>query len=190
MPAKFFPDNVVGLIGEPPCQSWSEAGSLRGIDDARGQLFYDYIRILREKKPLFFVAKNVSGILAFLFPNHEYFVGSFSPIYMSRNRVRSWDKPAFTVQASGRQCQLHPQAPKMVKVGKNQQIFVEGKEALYRRLTVREVARVQSFPDDFQLLYSDLNLGYKMVGNAVPVNLAYHLALSIRDALRSAGVSI
>ena len=190
LPAKFFPDNAVGLIGEPPCQSWSEAGSLRGIDDARGQLFYDYIRILREKKPLFFVAENVSGMLAFLLPNHEYFVGSFSPIYMSCNRVRSWDKPAFTVQASGRQCQLYPQAPKMVKVGENRQIFVAGQEALYRRLTVREVARIQSFPDNFQFRYTDLNLGYKMVGNAVPVNLAYHLALSIRGALLSAGVSI
>jgi len=275
-----FPDNVLGLIGDPPCQSWSEAGTLRGINDERGKLFYDYIRILRDKQLLFFVAENVSGMLvmrhrgavlsflnafdeagyvvkmqlinandydvaedrervfyvgfrkelsltnyqifpplaykptlrdaiwdlreyaiparernhtnghACISPNHEYYIGSFSPIYMSRNRVRNWDEPAFTVQASGRQCQLHPQAPKMVKVGKNQQIFAEGKEALYRRLTVREVARVQSFPDDFQLLYSDLNLGYKMVGNAVPVNLAYHLALSIRDALRSAGVSI
>jgi len=280
LPANLFPDNLLGLIGGPPCQSWSEAGTLRGIEDARGQLFYDYIRILREKKPLFFVAENVSGMLAArhqnavrsfldafsdagydvkmklmnandyevaedrervfyvgfrkelqltsysfpapitprltlrdaiwdlretarpareknktngtacLFPNHEYFVGSFSPIYMSRNRVRSWDEPAFTVQASGRQCQLHPQAPKMIKVGENQQIFVQGQEALYRRLTVREVARVQSFPDSFQLLYTDLNLGYKMVGNAVPVNLAYHLALSIREALASAGISI
>lgn len=45
-------------------------------------------------------------------PNHEYFIGAFSPIFMSRNRVRSWDEPGFTVQASGRQCQLHPQAPK------------------------------------------------------------------------------
>ena len=109
---------------------------------------------------------------------------------MSRNRIRSWDKPAFTVQASGRQCQLYPQAPKVVKVGENRQIFVAGQEALYRRLTVREVARIQSFPDNFQFLYTDLNLGYKMVGNAVPVNLAYHLALSIRGALLSAGVSI
>ena len=58
LPAKFFPDNAVGLIGKPPCQSWSEAGSLRGIDDARGQLFYDYIRILREKKPLFLLRKT------------------------------------------------------------------------------------------------------------------------------------
>lgn len=28
-----------GIIGGPPCQSWSEAGALRGIDDKRGQLF-------------------------------------------------------------------------------------------------------------------------------------------------------
>ena len=44
--------------------------------------------------------------------NNEYFTGSYSTIFMSRNRVKSWDEQAFTVQASGRQCQLHPQAPK------------------------------------------------------------------------------
>ena len=44
--------------------------------------------------------------------NHEYFTGAYSTIFMSRNRVRAWDEQAFTVQASGRQCQLHPQAPK------------------------------------------------------------------------------
>jgi len=53
-----------GIIGGPPCQSWSEAGSLRGINDVRGQLFFDYIRILKAKQPKFFVAENVSGMLA------------------------------------------------------------------------------------------------------------------------------
>ncbi len=38
-----------GIIGGPPCQSWSEAGSLRGINDKRGQLFFDFIRILEAK---------------------------------------------------------------------------------------------------------------------------------------------
>lgn len=59
-----LPDNIDGIIGGPPCQSWSEAGSLKGIKDARDQLFYDYIRILKDKQPLFFVAENVSGMLA------------------------------------------------------------------------------------------------------------------------------
>lgn len=64
IPSSEFPDNVVGIIGGPPCQSWSEAGSLKGIEDARGQLFYEYIRIIRDKQPMFFVAENVSGMLA------------------------------------------------------------------------------------------------------------------------------
>ena len=59
-----FPERVTGIIGGPPCQSWSEAGSLKGIEDARGQLFYEYIRILKAAPPLFFVAENVSGMLA------------------------------------------------------------------------------------------------------------------------------
>ena len=37
---------------------------MRGINDARGQLFYDYIRILKNKQPKFFLAENVSGMLA------------------------------------------------------------------------------------------------------------------------------
>ena len=103
---------------------------------------------------------------------------------MSRNRVKAWYEQAYTVQASGRQCQLHPQAPKMVKYGKNDCRFVEGKEHLYRRMTIREIARVQGFPDDFKFIYDGVNDAYKMIGNAVPVNLAYEIAVGIRDALK------
>ena len=269
-----FPQGIDGIIGGPPCQSWSEAGALRGIEDQRGQLFYDYIRILRKTQPKFFLAENVSGMLAnrhslavknilslfddcgydgtltlinandygvaqerkrvfyigfrkdlkvnFKFPegstkddnkkitlrdiiwdlqftavpagernthnpdainNNEYFTGAYSPIFMSRNRVKSWDEQAFTVQASGRQCQLHPQAPKMVKIDKNDCRFVAGKERLYRRMTIREVARVQGFPDDFKFIYHNTNDAYKMIGNAVPVNLAYEIAKQIKSYL-------
>lgn len=279
--AKYIDGEVDGIIGGPPCQSWSEAGSLKGIKDARGQLFFDYIRILKEFQPKFFLAENVSGMLAnrhsiavqnilelfdeagydvtfslvnakdygvaeerkrvfyigfrkdlgidFGFPkgstkddakkitlrdiiwdlqetavpageknhhnpeainNNEYFTGAYSPIFMSRNRVKSWDEQAFTVQASGRQCQLHPQAPKMVKVGQNDCRFVEGKEHLYRRMTIREVARVQGFPDDFKFIYKDTNTAYKMIGNAVPVNLAYEIAVAIKMNLEGNGSAV
>ncbi len=194
-----------GIIGRPPCQSWSEAGALRGINDKRGQLFFDFIRILKAKRPKFFLAENVSGMLFprhekalqnikrmfkdagyvlsvqllnasdynvpqdrkrvffigmrkdlcihFKFsnkifpkvslketigdlmenalpaldknktngmtckvPNHEYMIGGFSSIFMSRNRVRSWDEQSFTIQASGRHAPIHPQAPKLGKI--------------------------------------------------------------------------
>lgn len=266
-----------GIIGGPPCQSWSAAGSLRGIKDKRGQLFYDFIRILNAKQPKFFLAENVSGMLLerhqdalenikellknagigyelsfqllnaanfevpqdrkrvffvgirkdlkfkYEFPNpfphkitlqetiadlqgsavpakeknrtnkenwkvsnHEYMIGGFSSMFMSRNRVRAWEEQSYTIQAGGRHAPLHPQAPKMELVGKDKRAFVAGKEKLYRRLSVRECARIQTFPDDFLFYYKHVSAGYKMIGNAVPVNLANHLAESIKKQIEKA----
>lgn len=261
-----------GIIGGPPCQSWSEAGALRGINDNRGRLFFDFIRILEAKQPMFFLAENVSGMLlprhkealnnikemfikagyvlsfkllnasdynvpqdrkrvffigirkdlGFKFqfpnysfhkitlreaiydlneyvmpakennktngldlkiPNHEYMIGGFSTIFMSRNRVRSWDEQSFTIQAGGRHAPIHPQAPKMEYVEQNRRIFVPTKEHLYRRLSVRECARIQTFPDDFIFHYKKVAAGYKMIGNAVPVKLAEFLAKSIKKQI-------
>lgn len=262
---------VQGFIGGPPCQSWSEAGSSRGIDDKRGQLFWEYLRLIEAKKPHFFLAENVSGILfnrhssafkeilegfarrgynvsygllnannygvpqdrerviivgyraefgKFFSPpeadtkkptledairdlektavpaletnysnpkveiaNHEFMVGGFSSMFMSRNRVRQWGQPSFTIQAGGRHAPLHPQAPRMNKKNKDLWEFQEGQEHLYRRLSVRECARVQAFPDEYEFVYNRVADGYKMIGNAVPVEFARRLAQKIRDDL-------
>ena len=45
IPSEVIPQTL-GLIGGPPCQSWSEAGKSKGIDDYRGQLFFEFIRVL------------------------------------------------------------------------------------------------------------------------------------------------
>lgn len=53
-----------------------------------------------------------------------------------------------------------------------------------RRYTVREVARIQTFPDDFKFITDsprDVTAMYKVIGNAVPVNLAYSIAKGIMD---------
>jgi DNA (cytosine-5)-methyltransferase 1 len=47
---------IDGIIGGPPCQSWSEAGAQRGINDPRGKLFYEYVRIIDLFKPKFFLS--------------------------------------------------------------------------------------------------------------------------------------
>lgn len=107
-------------------------------------------------------------------------IGGFSSIYMSRNRVRSWDEQSFTIQAGGRHAPIHPQAPKMEFVEQNHRILVPGKEHLYRRLSVRECARIQTFPDNFVFYYDKVAAGYKMIGNAVPVKLAEFLAKCIK----------
>lgn len=53
-----------------------------------------------------------------------------------------------------------------------------------RRYTVREVARIQTFPDDFKFVTDtpkNITAMYKVIGNAVPVNLAYNIAKAIME---------
>ena len=54
-----------------------------------------------------------------------------------------------------------------------------------RPLTVREYARIQTFPDDYEFCGS-MSKKYKQIGNAVPVTLAYHLAQSVKKTLEIA----
>ena len=90
--------------------------------------------------------------------------------------------------AAGRYTPLHPQNPPMIKIGKDKMKFKSGSEHLYRRLTVRESARIQTFPDDYLFVYDDIDAGYKMVENAVSVKLTEHIAKEIRRTLEQIGI--
>lgn len=253
-----LPKNITGVIGGPPCQSWSSAGAQRGIKDPRGQLFYEYLRVIKITKPKFFVAENVSGLLHkrneeafstimtkfedlgykvfyrllnssdyevpqdrhrvimvgyderikgdFKFPqpispkltledaiadirsphskieNHEYLESGYSPMFLSRNRVRGWKKQSFTILATVRHIPFHPSCPPMIKIDKDKMELQKGGK--YRRLSIRECARIQTFPDNYQFIYNHKRVGYKMIGNAVPVKLAYHIAKAIKCDLQ------
>ncbi len=57
-----FKGNIDLLVGGSPCQSFSVAGNQKGFEDPRGQLFLEYIRILKEVKPRFFLFENVNSM--------------------------------------------------------------------------------------------------------------------------------
>lgn len=264
---------VDGFIGGPPCQSWSEAGARRGIEDPRGQLFHTYRDLLDAIRPKFFLAENVSGFLfernreardeilrAFaasgynvsygllstanhgvpqdrdrviivgyrvdleatftppapeaqkvslretLAPliglepspvtrsqrgfaetnpvtSHHYLDSEyFSYIYMSRNRVRPWESQSFTIQASSSHAPIHPSAPPMKRTD-DPDVFEFDPAGEYRRLSVRECALIQTFPLDYVFAYDNVNLGYKVVGNAVPVRFAEAIAKRIAEQI-------
>lgn len=59
--AKDIPDFDI-LCGGFPCQSFSIAGKRLGFDDARGTMFFEVARILKEKKPKAFMLENVKGL--------------------------------------------------------------------------------------------------------------------------------
>lgn len=84
-------------------------------------------------------------------------------------RRLSWDEPSLTLVTSPAQGQTercHPEHN--------------------RPLTVREYARIQTFPDDWEFAGSNNSI-YKQIGNAVPVNLSYAIGVSIFHLLESLG---
>lgn len=52
------------VCGGPPCQPFSTAGKRLGINDPRGSLFMDFIRMIDYMKPRFFVMENVKGLMS------------------------------------------------------------------------------------------------------------------------------
>lgn len=73
------------------------------------------------------------------------------------------DKPAYTIRA-------------------NPKSRVQFHYSLERRLTVRECARIQTFPDDFTFKFSK-TVNISQIGNAVPPMLAYLVAKSVAEYL-------
>ena len=61
--AKKIPNHDILCAGFP-CQPFSIAGKRKGFDDTRGTLFFDIVRILKEKKPKVFILENVKGLIS------------------------------------------------------------------------------------------------------------------------------
>ncbi|MBU0459908.1 MAG: DNA (cytosine-5-)-methyltransferase [Nanoarchaeota archaeon] len=239
-----IPDHDI-LVGGFPCQSFSIVAQnppRLGFKSEKGKLFFEMIRLLKEKKPKMFIAENVKGILsankkqAFplilkefkkagyevdykLLNASEYgvpqkrervFIMGFRKdldIFPSFPKPTNLDKPIplqnvifdhnkvskkyfFSDRAHQGLLNANPQMNKgraqdelkpcntvtahLAKVSLNSTdpvIKVNGK---FRRFTPREVARIQSFPDDFKLVGSDAQI-YKSLGNAIPPVLMWHV---------------
>jgi DNA (cytosine-5)-methyltransferase 1 len=58
------PGEVDLVTGGPPCQPFSTVGKRGSVLDPRGSLFMDFIRIVREVQPRFFIMENVRGLLS------------------------------------------------------------------------------------------------------------------------------
>lgn len=57
-------EDVLCVCGGPPCPSFSTAGKRQSFNDPRGEVMFDYLRIVEEIRPPFFVMENVRGILS------------------------------------------------------------------------------------------------------------------------------
>lgn len=57
-----LPFSIDLIVGGVPCQPWSIAGKLKGLDDPRGKLWIDVIRVIKSNQPKAFILENVKGL--------------------------------------------------------------------------------------------------------------------------------
>jgi DNA (cytosine-5)-methyltransferase 1 len=261
-----IPDHDI-LVGGFPCVSFSivaQNPKRLGIVDDTGKLFFEMCRILKDKKPLAFIAENVKGILSanngeafplilkefedsgykvkakvinaadygvpqkrnrvlivgirediqteFIFPQPTHFESAniFSNLTyvplgevifpeesveekyyfsekavegmlkakkdMNKGRAQDCSKPCNTVGAHLAKVSLNSTDP-VLKINER-----------YRRFTPREVARIQSFPDSFQLCGSE-STQYRALGNAIPPVMMWHMGKSLALALNNSSMN-
>lgn len=119
--------------------------------------------VLSEKGKYLFSQKAVQGLLK---ANKMF----------NKGREQDLEKPCATISAHLAKVSLN---------GTDPVLRLPTKELGFRRFTPREAARIQSFPDSFKFLGSDL-VQYRQIGNAVPPVLFWHLAREIYHQVFSA----
>lgn len=91
---------------------------------------------------------------------------------MNKGRAQDLNKPCNTVGAHLAKVSLNSTDP----------VLMEGKR--YRRFTPREVARIQSFPEKFELVGSE-TAQYRALGNAIPPVMFWYVAKAVREKLEN-----
>lgn len=237
------------LTGGFPCQSFSVSAQnpkRLGIKDERGTLFFEMVRVLKDRQPLAFIAENVKGILSannreafplileefenagyavgyklmlaadfgvpqkrervfiigirkdlgFKFPFNTVSIMQSEEDYVPLSKVLEDEVPAkYYFSEKAVQGMLNSRTSKKMNKGRAQDITkpcntvsshlakvslnstdpVLLEDGKYRRFTPREVARIQSFPENYKLLGSE-GAQYRMLGNAIPPVMMWYIA--------------
>jgi DNA (cytosine-5)-methyltransferase 1 len=241
------------LIGGFPCQGFSMANPYRSEADKRNELYLEILRLLKLKKPSYFLLENVKGLLNMggydttqdkknktgkvmkailedlrgcgykvqfkLFEIKLYDVPqkrerviiigvrddvTFEPKWpepskkiltlkdaigdlpleydVSKQHIGTKHKCAVTGYLGNRELSWDEPSPTITgRGGGSGGPVIHNHPSLKRRLTVRECARIQTFPDTFKFCGS-ISAMYKQLGNAVPCKFSEHLAKIFQDA--------
>ena len=136
--------------------------ALAGVPESQGMAYSPAKKKVLELIPEGGYWRDLPEKMQREFMGSSYFMGGGKT---GMARRLSWEEPSLTLTCSPAQKQTERCHPSET-----------------RPLTIREYARIQCFPDDWQFTGS-VTSQYKQIGNAVPVNLGYHIGLTIRKML-------
>lgn len=186
-------DDFSLLIGGFPCQPFSICGKQQGLNDVRGTLFFEIARVLKDKRPKYFLFENVKGLV---FNNgggtFKTILGVLSELgydvlWQTYNSchygVPQHRQRLFIKGYSREQC-----GHEILDVGetvagseqREEKVKQENDEFIIRRLTPIECERLQGFEDNYtkygcnEELISD-SQRYRLLGNAVTTNVVEHI---------------
>ena len=136
--------------------------ALKNVPKSPGQVYSETKRKIMDLIPEGGYWRDLPDVL-----QREYMGGSYHLGGGKTGMARrlAWAEPSLTLTCNPAQKQTERCHPKET-----------------RPLTVREYARIQTFPDDWDFAGS-VSSQYKQIGNAVPVNLGYHVGLAARKIL-------
>lgn len=176
------------------CQPWSLSGKLKGLDDDRGQLFYQFVRVICECAPKVWIFENVDNILhhksttedgekvltwPILYKNLETKIEEAGLHYNIRYRVldsADYGVPQHRervfcigfLDETG-ECNSDFLFPAPIKLEKSLYDYLDDKTpGSVRKLTARERIRLMGFPDSFKQVVSDAQFS-KQAGNSIVV---------------------
>jgi len=145
--------------------------------ETRGHLSSDILRyllcaVMGEQTGRSPKIEDWTGNLEHLRPKHKNILteeGALrTSVHSDRFRVQVWDQPSTTVTSH---------------ISKDGHYFIHPDPLQARSLTVREAARLQTFPDNY-FFCGPRTEQYRQVGNAVPTYLAYQIAKTLKKSLR------
>ena len=119
---------------------------------------------------------------------NEYSGSGYGKFIADRsNNVRSWDQPSFTIVSHIGGIPLHPE-PVDESLKTSPGVILNASAGTYhRRLTIRECARIQTFPDTFNF-GAGLILAHDVIGNAIPPMMMEAIAKVVAKDLTKVGV--
>jgi site-specific DNA-cytosine methylase len=205
-PETFEGQRIDLLLGGSPCQGFSFAGKQLNFDDPRSKLFFEYVRILKEAKPRWFLLENVrmkqesQDIISDMLGVRPVAINS--SLVSAQNRYRLyWTNIPFDIPADkGLVLQdilehgyvdrdkSHCLDANYFKGGNPKQYFEKHRRqlafnddsfcGLYRKLLPIECERLQTVPDNYTQGVSNTQR-YRMLGNGWTVDVIAHILRGI-----------